>query len=76
MMSLWDSRSAIRAGEKCANLTSTSQIIYSTVRVITPKELEWYTEECISLKSEFPHLICGTYMLFLRHPLAIEVVLR
>lgn len=26
---------------------------------MTPKELEWYTEDCISLYQEFPHLIAG-----------------
>jgi hypothetical protein len=37
------------------------QIIYSTIRVITPEELEWYLEDCIALKKEFPHLIAGIY---------------
>ncbi|EJF66293.1 Metallo-dependent hydrolase [Dichomitus squalens] len=36
-----------------------SKIIYSTLRVCTPEELEWYLEDCIALKQEFPHLICG-----------------
>ena len=35
------------------------QIIYTTIRYITPEELEWYLEDCIALKQEFPHLICG-----------------
>ncbi|KDR73569.1 hypothetical protein GALMADRAFT_251310 [Galerina marginata CBS 339.88] len=36
-----------------------ARIIYSTIRFITPEELEWYTEDCIALKKEFPHLIAG-----------------
>ncbi|KAF8077740.1 hypothetical protein FPV67DRAFT_10272 [Lyophyllum atratum] len=36
-----------------------ARIIYSTIRFITPEELKWYLEDCISLKKEFPHLIAG-----------------
>ncbi|KAJ7172253.1 hypothetical protein C8R46DRAFT_1085294 [Mycena filopes] len=36
-----------------------AKIIYSTLRFITPEELEWYCEDCIALKQEFPHLIAG-----------------
>jgi len=36
-----------------------ARIIYSTIRFISPEELEWYTEDCIALKQEFPHLIAG-----------------
>ncbi|KAF9532145.1 hypothetical protein CPB83DRAFT_659430 [Crepidotus variabilis] len=36
-----------------------AKIIYSTVRLITPEELEWYFADCITLKKEFPHLIAG-----------------
>ncbi|EDR14394.1 uncharacterized protein LACBIDRAFT_306187 [Laccaria bicolor S238N-H82] len=36
-----------------------AKIIYSTIRFITPEELEWYLEDCIALKKEFPHLIAG-----------------
>ncbi|RDX47025.1 Metallo-dependent hydrolase [Lentinus brumalis] len=36
-----------------------SKIIYSTLRIGTPEELEWYTEDCLALKVEFPHLIAG-----------------
>ncbi|KAF9564345.1 Metallo-dependent hydrolase [Agrocybe pediades] len=36
-----------------------ARIIYSTVRFITPEELDWYLEDCIALKKEFPHLIAG-----------------
>ncbi|KAI0063425.1 adenosine deaminase-like growth [Artomyces pyxidatus] len=36
-----------------------AKIIYTTVRIITPEELQWYTEDCIALKQEFPHLIAG-----------------
>jgi len=36
-----------------------SKIIYVTLRFITPEELEWYLEDCIALKKEFPHLIAG-----------------
>jgi len=40
-----------------------AQIIYSTIRSITPEELEWYFEDCIALKKEFPHIIAGLYLL-------------
>ncbi|KAI0647566.1 Metallo-dependent hydrolase [Trametes meyenii] len=36
-----------------------SRIIYSILRIITPAELEWYLEDCIALKQEFPHLVAG-----------------
>ncbi|KAL0946743.1 hypothetical protein HGRIS_012921 [Hohenbuehelia grisea] len=36
-----------------------ARIIYSTIRFMTPEELVWYTEDCIALKKEFPHLIAG-----------------
>jgi len=36
-----------------------SKIIYSTVRFVSNEELEWYLEDCIQLKLEFPHLITG-----------------
>jgi len=43
------------------------QIIYSTIRFITPEELEWYLEDCIALKKEFPHLIAGIYLIYSRY---------
>ncbi|RDB21042.1 Adenosine deaminase CECR1-A [Hypsizygus marmoreus] len=36
-----------------------ARIIYTTIRFITPEELDWYLEDCIALKKEFPHLIAG-----------------
>ncbi|KDQ60895.1 hypothetical protein JAAARDRAFT_67324 [Jaapia argillacea MUCL 33604] len=36
-----------------------ARIIYTTIRFMTPEELEWYLEDCIALKQEFPHLIAG-----------------
>ncbi|KAJ7927540.1 hypothetical protein B0H13DRAFT_2229261 [Mycena leptocephala] len=36
-----------------------ARIIYTTLRFITAEELDWYCEDCISLKKEFPHLIAG-----------------
>ncbi|KAF8635817.1 hypothetical protein AX15_000017 [Amanita polypyramis BW_CC] len=36
-----------------------AKIIYSTLRHFTAEEMEWYTEDCIALKKEFPHLIAG-----------------
>ncbi|EIW51773.1 Metallo-dependent hydrolase [Trametes versicolor FP-101664 SS1] len=37
-----------------------SKIIYSAVKKdLTCEGLEWYLEDCIALKQEFPHLICG-----------------
>ncbi|KAH9932261.1 Metallo-dependent hydrolase [Fomitopsis serialis] len=35
------------------------KIIYTTIRFISPEELEWYTEDALALKQEFPHLIAG-----------------
>ncbi|TFY61302.1 hypothetical protein EVJ58_g4596 [Rhodofomes roseus] len=35
------------------------KLIYTTIRFITPEELEWYTEDALALKQEFPHLIAG-----------------
>ncbi|KAJ7444882.1 hypothetical protein FB451DRAFT_1293716 [Mycena latifolia] len=36
-----------------------ARIIYSTLRFIEAEELEWFCEDCITLKQEFPHLIAG-----------------
>jgi len=36
-----------------------SRIIYTTIKIVTPEELEWYTEDCLALKQEFPDLIAG-----------------
>ncbi|TFY65706.1 hypothetical protein EVG20_g5389 [Dentipellis fragilis] len=36
-----------------------AKIVYTTVRVITPEELEWYLDDCMALKQEFPHIIAG-----------------
>ncbi|TBU65296.1 Metallo-dependent hydrolase [Dichomitus squalens] len=36
-----------------------SKIIYSTMRELTLDELEWYLEDCLALKQEFPHLVAG-----------------
>ncbi|KAK0483972.1 hypothetical protein IW261DRAFT_1675753, partial [Armillaria novae-zelandiae] len=36
-----------------------AKIIYSTLRFLEPDELDWYFEDCIALKKEFPHLIAG-----------------
>ncbi len=41
------------------------QIIYSTIRFISSAELEWYFDDCIALKKEFPHLIAGVAFMFL-----------
>lgn len=38
-----------------------ARIIYSTLRSVTCEELEWYLNDCIELKKEFPHLIAGKY---------------
>jgi hypothetical protein len=35
------------------------KIIYTTIRFVSPAELEWYLDDCIALKREFPHLIAG-----------------
>jgi len=34
-------------------------VIYTTVRVLSPEEIEWYLEDCITLKQEFPDLVAG-----------------
>ncbi|EPS97019.1 hypothetical protein FOMPIDRAFT_1129241 [Fomitopsis schrenkii] len=36
-----------------------AKIIYTTIRFLSPEELEWYVEDALALKQEFPHLICG-----------------
>ncbi|KAI9448908.1 hypothetical protein BJY52DRAFT_1309800 [Lactarius psammicola] len=36
-----------------------AKVIYTTVRVLSPEEIEWYLEDCITLKQEFPDLIAG-----------------
>ncbi|KAH8826921.1 hypothetical protein DL96DRAFT_1669676 [Flagelloscypha sp. PMI_526] len=35
------------------------RVIYTTVRIITNEELDWYLDDCIELKKEFPHLLAG-----------------
>ncbi|KAH8830031.1 hypothetical protein DL96DRAFT_1783257, partial [Flagelloscypha sp. PMI_526] len=35
------------------------RIIYTTVRVITNEQLEWYLDDCFAMKKEFPHLVAG-----------------
>ncbi|KAJ7085837.1 hypothetical protein B0H15DRAFT_887607 [Mycena belliarum] len=36
-----------------------ARIIYTTLRFIEAEELEWFCEDCIDLKQQFPHLIAG-----------------
>ncbi|KAG8731680.1 hypothetical protein FRC10_001583 [Ceratobasidium sp. 414] len=36
-----------------------AKIIYTTLRFIDNEQLEWYLEECMDLKAEFPRLIAG-----------------
>ncbi|RPD64537.1 Metallo-dependent hydrolase [Lentinus tigrinus ALCF2SS1-7] len=36
-----------------------SRIIYSTLRLVAPEQLEHYLEDCLALAQEFPHLIAG-----------------
>jgi hypothetical protein len=43
----------------------TYQVIYTTLKSIPPSEMEWYLEDCIALKKEFPHLIAGLRLPFL-----------
>ncbi|KAG1735159.1 Metallo-dependent hydrolase [Suillus occidentalis] len=35
------------------------KVIYNTLRIVSPKELELHLEQCSSLKQEFPDLIAG-----------------
>lgn len=35
------------------------QIIYTTIRILPAEEMEWYLEDCIALKQEFPDLVAG-----------------
>ncbi|KAH7926643.1 Metallo-dependent hydrolase [Leucogyrophana mollusca] len=35
------------------------KIIYTIIRHYSVSELEWYLEDCLALKKEFPHLIAG-----------------
>jgi hypothetical protein len=47
-------------GVKCpSHNRSDHQIIYTTLRFMTADELEWYTEDCIQLKQQFPNVIAG-----------------
>ena len=41
-----------------------SKMIYSTKRDMTCEVLEWFMEDCLMLKLEFPHLICGKLLHF------------
>ena len=41
-----------------------SCMIYSCKCSATCDELEWYLEDCLQLKREFPHLICGMSFFF------------
>ncbi|KAH9010246.1 adenosine deaminase-related growth [Lactarius hengduanensis] len=36
-----------------------AKFIYTTLRILSPEGLEWYLEDCIALKQEFPDLIAG-----------------
>ncbi|EPQ58065.1 adenosine deaminase-like growth [Gloeophyllum trabeum ATCC 11539] len=36
-----------------------ARIIYTTIRMYTPDEMEWYLDECLALKQEFPDIIAG-----------------
>ncbi|KLO10537.1 adenosine deaminase-related growth [Schizopora paradoxa] len=36
-----------------------ARIIYTTLRFVTCDELDWYLEDCIKLKQEFPDLVAG-----------------
>ncbi|KAG8971485.1 hypothetical protein FRC05_011058 [Tulasnella sp. 425] len=36
-----------------------AKIIYITIRFISSEDLEWYLNDCISLKRQFPNLIAG-----------------
>jgi len=36
-----------------------ARIIYATLRLISCEELDWFVDDCIELKQEFPHLIAG-----------------
>ncbi|CDO77648.1 hypothetical protein BN946_scf184963.g5, partial [Trametes cinnabarina] len=36
-----------------------AKIIYSTIRNVSCSDLEFYLEDCLALKQEFPHLIAG-----------------
>ena len=47
-----------------AFLTHLIQLIYTTLRFVSEEELEWWLEDCIALKQEFPHIIAGQVLLF------------
>ena len=36
-----------------------AKIIYSIMRDVSVAELEWYLDDCLALKQEFPHLLAG-----------------
>jgi adenosine deaminase CECR1 len=43
------------------------QVIYTIVRMITPEDLEWYLEDCLSLKQKYPDVLAGPYRLRRQH---------
>ena len=47
-----------------ANPRVFSKVIYCAIKIVTPEELEWYTEDCLALKLEFPDLIAGSHITF------------
>jgi len=42
-----------------AELFIGAKVIYTTARDLSPEEIEWYLDDCITLKQEFPDLIAG-----------------
>ena len=44
------------------------KIIYSAMRFITCEELEWFLNNCIELKQEFPDMIAGVIFMRLNLP--------
>jgi hypothetical protein len=41
------------------------QVIYTTLRDITVEDMDWYLEDCLQLKKEFPEEIVGMDFVFL-----------
>ncbi|TFY82989.1 hypothetical protein EWM64_g1023 [Hericium alpestre] len=36
-----------------------ARVIYTSLRNVSPEDLQWYMDDCIALKQEFPHLIAA-----------------
>ena len=52
-----------------------ARLIFSTLRSVTCEELEWYLNDVIELKQEFPDLIAGRCIGCYARPLSLKNML-